>query len=325
MTQNKIIPEPRIAVIIPSYKVKSDISKVIAKVPPSISWIIVVDDCCPENTGEYVQKHITDSRVSCIFHQENTGVGGAMISGYKQALSLGADICIKIDGDGQMDLKLIPSFVTPIIINQADYTKGNRFFFLDYLKGMPLYRKVFNLFSSFASKFTCGYWDIFDTNNGYTAIHAKVLKRLPLDNISQRFFFETDMLFQLNLVNAKVMDIPMQASYTNHNSNFSLQQEFLSFGLGYVTKFIKRVVYKYFVRDFNFGSLQLLCGSAFFIFSVILGLTTWINSSIAHTDSSAGSVVLFAVLFITGVHLLIGFVNYDINATPIHPILIDDQ
>src|SRR5690606_9901502 len=98
---------------------------------------------------------------------------------------------VKMDGDGQMDPAALAQLVAPIARGQADYAKGNRFYDLAQIGRMPALRIVGNALLSFMTKFSSGYWDLFDPTNGYTAIHARVLARLPLHKLSQRYFFET--------------------------------------------------------------------------------------------------------------------------------------
>jgi len=92
-----------ITVVIPSYRVKSHILGVIESIGPEVQKIIVVDDACPEMSGDHVSAISKDPRVEVIFHTSNLGVGGAVKTGYKRALEIGSDIIVKIDGDGQMD------------------------------------------------------------------------------------------------------------------------------------------------------------------------------------------------------------------------------
>src|SRR3546814_6753233 len=81
------------------------------------------------------------------------------------------------------------------------------------LASMPIVRLVGNAVLSFFAKLSTGYWQSFDPNNGYVAIHAEIARRLPLHKIDKRYFFETDLLFRLNTLGAKVVDIPMPAIY----------------------------------------------------------------------------------------------------------------
>src|SRR6185295_9358478 len=118
----------RIAAIIPAYRVERDIKSVLSGLPPYIKHIIVVEDASPDATADVVAGAAKkDKRIILIRHARNAGVGGAMISGFRKALELGAQIAIKLDGDAQMDPAYIPALLTPLIQGKADYTKGNRF------------------------------------------------------------------------------------------------------------------------------------------------------------------------------------------------------
>ena len=92
---------PHIAVIIPCFNVEKHIDKVVFSIPDQVRTIVVIDDCSTDQTRSLIEK-IKDQRVVKIFHEKNQGVGGAVISGYKAALDRGAEICVKMDGDGQM-------------------------------------------------------------------------------------------------------------------------------------------------------------------------------------------------------------------------------
>jgi dolichol-phosphate mannosyltransferase len=134
----------RIAVVIPCYRVREHILGVLAGIGREVDAVYVVDDACPEATGEHVSTNCTDSRVRVLRNAENLGVGGATMRGYRAAMEDGMDILVKLDGDGQMDPARIPSLVRPILAAEADYAKGNRFFDLDDAARMPLLRLVGN-------------------------------------------------------------------------------------------------------------------------------------------------------------------------------------
>lgn len=239
---------PSIAVVIPSYKVTKHILDVIAGIDASVSRIFVIDDCCPEKTGKFVQRHCSDDRVIVLFHEENQGVGGAVMTGYRAAMEYGSDIIVKVDGDGQMDPVLIKYFVEPIANGEADYTKGNRFFDLENISEMPKIRLFGNAVLSFMSKMSTGYWDLFDPTNGYTAIHANVLRHIPFDKMSKRYFFETDILFRLNTLRAVVIDVPMDAKYSDEISNLKIHNVIGEFLFKHLRNAFKRVFYNYYLR-----------------------------------------------------------------------------
>lgn len=219
----------KISVVIPCYRVKKHIQDVISQIGPEVIRIYAVDDCCPEQSGDFILQNVTDPRVVVLRNSVNLGVGGAMKNGYRQALQDGMDIIIKIDGDGQMDPSLIPMFSTPIQDGEADYAKGNRFYDLTHISQMPLIRILGNSALSFMTKLSTGYWNVFDVNNGFVAIHANVLSHINLDKVSDRYFFESDMLYQFGLLRGKVVDIPMDALYADEESNLKIKKYFLIF------------------------------------------------------------------------------------------------
>src|SRR6266436_1570577 len=132
------------AVVIPCYRVTRHVLDVIAAIPPDVSLIVCVDDACPDGSGKHIEKANLGKRVVVLYHEHNQGVGGAMITGYRAALERGATIVVKIDGDGQMDPRLLPAFVAPIVRGLADYAKGNRFYRPESVTGMPIGRLIGN-------------------------------------------------------------------------------------------------------------------------------------------------------------------------------------
>lgn len=313
-----------IAVVIPCYKTKTQILNLLDKIGPEVGQIIVVDDACPENTGKWVEEHCADPRLCLVYHTKNLGVGGAVKTGYLKALELGARYVVKLDGDGQMDPALISRFVEPLRTLQADYVKGNRFYDLGGLKGMPASRKFGNAVLSFINKMACGYWNVMDPTNGYTAISAKALKLIPLEKVDNRFFFEQDMLFRLNTIRAVVMDYPMIAKYEHEVSNLRIWKVLFSFPLKYKKRLFKRIFYSYFLRDFNVGSLELILSILFIGFGGVFGVIKWMNSIESGTPATAGTVILAALPVILGFQLFLSFLHYDLTNIPQKPISIYD-
>ncbi len=307
------------AVIIPTYRARSHILGVINDIGPEVARIYVVDDCCPERTGDYVAANCTDPRVRLIKHSVNQGVGGAVMTGYKSALEDSMDILIKIDSDGQMDPALIYDFVAPIIEGEADYTKGNRFFDLEKVRSMPTVRLIGNAALSLLCKLSSGYWNIFDPTNGYTALHADVARHLPFEKISRRYFFESDMLFRLNTIRAVVIDIPMEARYGDEVSNLKISKIVFEFLSKHIQNFIKRLFYNYYLRDMSLASIELPAGIALILFGVIYGLYHWFDSIQASTPAPAGTVMLSALSMLVGLQFLLAFVGHDISSVPSRP------
>jgi dolichol-phosphate mannosyltransferase len=307
---------PHIAVVVPCFKVARHIVDVIAKIPSSIGKIYVVDDACPEHSGQFLQQQTSDPRVVVLFNQTNLGVGGTVMVGYQAAIADGADIIIKIDGDGQMDPALIPNFIEPILAGEADYTKGNRFFDLELLNRMPRIRVFGNAVLSLMAKLSSGYWNLFDPTNGYTAIHSDVCRRLPFDKISQRYFFETDMLFRLNTLRAVVVDIPMDARYEDEDSNLKISAIIFEFLSKHTKNFFKRIFYNYYLRDLSLASIELVLGLLLTAFGLIYGGYHWVASANIGVATPAGTVMLAAMPLLVGIQLILQFVGYDIASVP---------
>lgn len=306
----------KIAVIIPCYKVKTHILGVIAEIGSEVTKIYAVDDCCPEQSGSFVEEHCTDPRVVVVRNEQNQGVGGAVMAGYQAAIADGMDIFVKIDGDGQMDPRLLPEFVAPIIHGEADYTKGNRFFDLEEIRQMPKLRLFGNAALSFLTKLSSGYWDLFDPTNGYTAIHRDVARHLPFNKISRRYFFETDMLFRLNTLRAVAVDIPMDAKYADEVSNLKISKIVGEFFVKHMRNLAKRIFYSYYLRDMSLASLELPLGLILVIVGSVFGFSHWASSLSSGVPTPAGTVMLSALPIILGTQFILAFIGHDVQAVP---------
>jgi glycosyltransferase involved in cell wall biosynthesis len=309
-----------IAVVIPTYKAKKHILEVVSQIGTEVDLIYVVDDKCPEESGKYVSENCQDKRVKVLFHEKNRGVGGAVKTGYLQAIADGADIVVKIDSDGQMDPALIPSFIKPIINGEADYVKGNRFFELESLSKMPRLRLFGNSVLSLVNKFVNGYWNIMDPTNGFTAIHKNALKRLQLDKIDNRYFFESDMLCRLGIIRAVVLDISMKARYADEKSGLSISKIMFEFPPKYINRYFKRLFYNYFLRDFNVATIELIFGLLLFVTGICFGCYHWYLSAKYMVPATSGTVMLAALPTILGFQLLLSALQFDIKNIPAKPL-----
>lgn len=310
----------RIAVVVPCYRVASRVLGVLAAIPPLVSKIYCVDDACPERSGDHISAHCRDPRVVVLRHARNGGVGAAMISGYRAALADGMHIVVKLDGDGQMDPALIPRFVRLLLAGEADYCKGNRFHRPASLTGMPPARLFGNAVLSFFTKLSSGYWQTFDPNNGYTAIHASALRLLPLDDIDRSYFFESDMLCRLNIARAVVRDIPMDAVYGDETSSLRIHRVIAQFAVKHVRNTLRRVFYNYYLRDFNLASIEAPLGLAALLFGVVFGGVHWLKAFHGAPYASAGTVMVAALPIIVGVQMLLSAINYDVQNVPGVPL-----
>jgi dolichol-phosphate mannosyltransferase len=306
----------RIAVVIPCHRVSAHVVDVLARVGGEVARIYVVDDACPEGSGDAVERGCRDPRVVVLRNAENLGVGGAMMRGYRQAIEDGMDVIVKLDGDGQMDPAFVPALVSPLLTGEADYAKGNRFFDLAHIYRMPPARIAGNAVLSFMTKLSTGYWDVFDPTNGFTAIRADSARRLPMDRISQRYFFESDMLFRLGTLRAVVVDVPMEPVYGAETSGLSIPRIVPEFLFKHARNFLKRIFYNYFLRDMSLASFELVAGVPLLAFGIVFGIWNWAQSAGLGQPTPAGTVMLAALPIIVGLNFVLAFLAYDIANVP---------
>ncbi|WP_282604523.1 glycosyltransferase family 2 protein [Pelagibius sp. Alg239-R121] len=311
----------RVAVVIPCFKVKSLVLPVLAAIGDEVEAIYAIDDCCPEGSGAFIEENCADPRLTVHRHEKNKGVGGAIMTGYGLALGDGMDIIVKVDGDGQMDPALISELIRHIVNLDADYVKGNRFYSLYDVHSMPPVRLFGNAVLSFMTKISSGYWRIFDPTNGFTAISAIAAKRLNFENISERYFFETDMLINLGGIRAVVHDFPMQAVYADEESNLKVRDIAVSFLIKHVKASVRRIFYTYFLRDFSVASVNLFFSILFGLFGMIFGAIEWSHSIQTGIPASTGTVMIAVLPIILSVQFFIAFLSHDIGNEPTVPLI----
>lgn len=309
----------KVAVIIPAYRAADTIQTVVAGIPAWVDAIYIVNDASPDETA--ARAHTTsDPRVRLLAHDVNRGVGGAMVTGYRQALSDGMDLFVKMDADDQMDAAYLPALIEPLAAGRADYAKGNRFHDAEALSRMPLGRRVGNAGLSFLIKAASGQWRIFDPTNGYAAIHRAALAALDLRNLHPRYFFESSMLIRLRELGAVVEDVPMPARYGAERSNLSVGRTLIEFPWLLLRHGLKRIFWQYFVADFNAVSLFLVCGVPLVTFGLLFGIYHWIESYVRHALTPTGTVMLAVLPLILGFQLLLQALVLDVQSVPERPL-----
>lgn len=310
-----------VAVVIPCYRVEREIEAVIGGLPPYLRHIIVVDDASPDGTAGIVAEIAQrDRRITLLRHSANRGVGGAMKTGFARALELGAQIVVKIDGDGQMDAAYLPALLMPLAGGQADYTKGNRFRDFQSLQKMPLVRRIGNMGLGFLAKAATGYWNLFDPTNGYVAIHADVLAQLSLEQVDNTYFFETSMLANLYLLGALVKDVPIPARYRGETSNLSIRRTLLEFPLKLLKTLLRRILLKNLIYDFSMASIYLFSGLPLLLFGLTFGIIKWVSYARLAIPAPTGTVMLPTLSVLLGIQFLIAAIEIDIRSTPGEPL-----
>jgi glycosyltransferase involved in cell wall biosynthesis len=307
--------DTRIHVVIPAYNVAPHIGVVLKELPDFVDAVTVVDDGSTDGTLEAV-RGVGDPRVTVLQHPRNAGVGAATVAGFRHALDGPDGIIVKVDGDGQMAPEGMPHLLDPIIDGRCEYAKGNRFLFDRQLTVMPRARLAGNFILTFLTKLASGYWHVFDPQNGYLAIHASALRLLDLDRLAKRYFFENDMLINLNIFDIPVKDVPMPARYGAERSSMKLGTIVSTFPFHLVGGYWYRFYRKHVLRDFSAVALFMLTGLPLLAFGTGFGAYTWLQSHLRNQFASTGTVMLSVLPFLVGVELVLQALVLEIKDSP---------
>lgn len=306
-----------VAAVVPAYKEEKMIGQVIETMPDYVDHVVIVDDCSPDGTSEAVRA-VHDPRVTLIRHETNQGVGGAIITAHRAAMELGADVNVVMAGDAQMDPDYLPSLLDKVTAEGYGFAKANRFYSPESFDGMPGYRIFGNIALSFLTKLASGYWNLFDPQNGYTAIRTDVLKRVPLDRVAKRYSFENDLLIHLNILQVPAVDVPIPAVYGDEVSSIKLRKVVPELVNRLTVGFWSRIWYRYVLWSFSPIALLLFMGLAFFGFGIAVSI--WMIFQIAASVvATAATVMLAALPLMIGTQMLISALQLDIQATPAAP------
>jgi dolichol-phosphate mannosyltransferase len=307
-----------IAVAIPYYNAANQIEKVIAGLPDFIDAIIIINDKSYEPLPLELIKKKYDPKTQLVFleNEINLGVGGATKKGFQYAIDHGFDIVIKVDADNQMDTSYLEKMLKPIINEKVKMTKGNRFRDTKSIKNMPIVRRIGNLTLSFLTKAATGYWHNFDPTNGFIAVKVSVLRKIDFSNLSNRYFFETSLIAELYFTGAKIKDIAMPAIYGDEKSNMEVWKMPVIFLANLIKILFKRIIKKYFLFDFNIGSLYILFGMPLFIFGMFFGLYEWWFYASQNIFAPTGTIMIVSLSIIIGFQLVLQAIQYDIFNAP---------
>jgi len=242
----------KIAVVVPAYKEEELIGETLSSIPKYVDRIYSIDDGSPDRTFEIIQEIAKkDPRVVCIRHEKNGGVGSAIVSGYKRALEEKIDVVAVMAGDNQMDPAFLPGLLDPIVGGKADYAKGNRLLNPGYRKGMSRWRLFGNSILTFLTKVSSGYWQVFDPQNGYTAISRTALETIDLDSIYPWYGYPNDILVKLNVYGFRVKDIPHPSRYGRERSKIKYSKYIHKVSWLLLKDFFWRLKMKYVLISFH--------------------------------------------------------------------------
>ncbi|MHA1211968.1 MAG: glycosyltransferase family 2 protein [Candidatus Heimdallarchaeota archaeon] len=261
----------KIGIVVPAYNEEKLISSTLGNIPTFADMIYVTDDCSKDKTTEIVKTFaLKDKRVKLIQHNKNRGVGGAIVSGFKDAIAEEMDIVAVMAGDNQMDAKHLTALLDPIIENEAEFTKGNRLK-AGYWKGMSLFRLTGNIILTILNQIVTGYWGIRDPQNGYIAISVESLKKIDLDSLYKGYAFENDLMLKSNIINLRMKNILIPALYGVEKSSIKYGRFIVKTLMYFVKAYYWRIWHKY-IKKFNPIGILIILGFLGLIAGIIVGI-----------------------------------------------------
>lgn len=262
-----------IGIVVPAYKEELLITPTLTTIPDFVDHIYAVDDASPDKTGEIIKSiAVKDTRIHPIHHVKNKGVGGAIISGYKQALHDSCDIVGVMAGDNQMDPAFLPELLDPVVDGVVDYTVGNRLVNEKYRAGMSKWRFLGNSILTLLTKIASGYWQLMDPQNGYTAISRRALETISLDQVYPRFGYCNDLLVWLNTFGFRVRNVPHPARYGLERSKIRYSTYIVRLSWLLLNAFIWRMKTKYVMLSFHPLVFFYMAGVLFVFLSFLFAL-----------------------------------------------------
>jgi glycosyltransferase involved in cell wall biosynthesis len=211
----------QITVLVPAFNESRHIEATLRAVPAFVDRILVIDDGSHDETASRAAG-VADARVTVLRHAQNSGVGAALRTGYERAFEAGADIAVVMAGDGQMDPADLPALLTPVVVGEADYAKGNRLAHPEVVRRMPWSRLLGNRALSFLTRCVTGL-AIDDSQCGYTALHRRVGERLPWRELWSGYGYPNDLLGMLQRLDARVRDVVVRPIYADEQSGVRLR------------------------------------------------------------------------------------------------------
>ena len=298
----------RVCVVIPAYNEEKLIGRVLETMPDLVDRMIAVDDASTDGTAQIlcVAQGRLGPRLRVIRHEQNRGVGAAIVTGYKAALEelQRTDLVAVMAGDAQMDPAELSRLLTPLVKDQADYTKGNRLFTGQAWKIIPRHRYLGNAVLSFLTKIASGYWHVADSQSGYTAVTSEALAVLQLHRLYPRYGFPNHLLVELNNYDFRVRDVPIRPVYNvGEVSGIRLHRVVPTLSWLLIKCYFWRMKEKYIIRDFHplifFLTLGLLVTGT----GLLLGAYI-VYMRLFHGAVAATTVIFDAFLLISGMQML---------------------
>lgn len=290
--------ETSIGVIVPAYNEEGLIGSVIETIPRFVDRVYVVDDGSTDGTWEEIDRFadwrttvpdggalIGDGRagstpvesggggtaVVAIRHDTNCGVGAAIKTGYRRAVTDGLDVIAVMNGDGQMDPDHLHRIVDPVVEGVAHYAKGNRLYPRENTGGMSNWRRFGNAILTTLTRMSSGYWTMMDPQNGYTAISSEAIQSIDIESLYDRYGFLNELLVQLSVHGMVIADVSHPAQYGEERSTIRYSTFIPQVSWLLLRSFLWRLRMQYLVYGLHPMVLGYLLGPLFVLGGIVSG------------------------------------------------------
>jgi glycosyltransferase involved in cell wall biosynthesis len=204
----------------PAYNAARTLAQTCAELPREIvDEVLVVDDHSSDTTVQLARElHLTT-----FVHHQNLGYGRNQKTCYREALRRGADIVVMLHADYQYSPRLVTAMASMIAFGEYDLVLGSRILGVGALRGgMPIYKYISNRFLTFSQNLAFDH-KISEYHTGYRAFSREVLSKLPLEENSDDFIFDGEILAQAIYLGFRVGEVSCPARYFAEASslNFS--------------------------------------------------------------------------------------------------------
>lgn len=225
----------KIVVVLPAYNAAATLAKTHSEIPfEVVDEVILVDDHSKDETAEISRQ----LQLKTIVHPSNRGYGGNQKTCYKNALSAGADIVLMLHPDYQYTPRLIVPMAAMIAYGGYDAALGSRILAQSAVKGgMPVYKYLFNRVLTLIQNLLMGQ-KLSEYHTGYRAFSRKILETLPLEENSDDFVFDNEMIAQMLYFGFRVGEVSCPTHYSPESSSISFRRS-VKYGFGVLSVSMK--------------------------------------------------------------------------------------
>ncbi|HSX35103.1 MAG TPA: glycosyltransferase family 2 protein [Candidatus Saccharimonadales bacterium] len=304
----------KVAVVIPAYNEEKLIEHTLTTVPDFVDYIVTVNDGSKDNTLK-IQKKLAakNKRIIVVNNEVNLGLGASMVRGYKRVLETDADMVGIMSGDAQCEPQYLTKMTERLVSSDADYVKANRFADIVALQQMPPFRRFGNILITLLTKFSTGYYSIFDALCSFGMMRRRALEQMPLHLIGKRYDFENTQLIAMSIGGVHILDYPVPAKYGEETSTIKLWSTSWHIFSALFVGFWRRMYYKYVVRSFHPVALFLFGGIFMGAIGTLFGLYISYKRLFDGVTPSTATVMLVVVPLILGFQLVLAAITTDIE------------